>query len=165
MMIQLLYQKVYFKTEDWKNVLLFLKTEIANISIYLLSKNYFLDSLKKMKLHFLGECFIIELPISFLFSFKLQALLNKIDSKYHSCLFFIGLIYNNLFISKLQFDYYFTYFLFRKKNNTNYINSYNQLLLYEFFKFYKIRNDNSRISLFFFKYYSMQLNITFCYYY
>ncbi len=79
MKLQLLYQKVYFKSSEWKELVNYIKSFDQNISVFLLSKNIFLNELKQVKNKFLGECVILEITfkeISVLFE-----LMNKIQHK------------------------------------------------------------------------------------
>lgn len=49
MKIQLLYQKVYFKSNEWKELVSFLSSIFIESNIYLLSKNNVITLLKNMK--------------------------------------------------------------------------------------------------------------------
>jgi len=150
MKIQLLYQKVYFKSSEWKELISFISTLFSDVSIFLLSKNHVIMSLKQMKLNFLGECLIIEISTSLLTNTNFNDLMLKIENKYGARLFFIGYLFNNNFINKLQMNRYLTYFLFRIQNKMALSNLHN-LSLYELFKYFKIQEIKLNIGLFFFK--------------
>lgn len=153
--MKLLYQKIYFKSNEWKEFISFLKTINKDITVSLLSKNIFFNSFKIIKNQFLGECFIINISITNklnFFSLYLD-LINKIQSKYNNRLFFIGFLYEQFnkiyFLTKNQIQYYS--FFFENRKNNNFLFNINLLFLYEFFKFFKLLSVNREICLSFFK--------------
>ena len=92
MKLQLLYQKVYFKSNEWKDLVSNIHSFDSSISIFLLSKNIFLNELKQIKHKFLGECVIIELffyDINVVFN-----LINKLQKQYGAKFFLIGFLFN-----------------------------------------------------------------------
>ncbi len=164
MKLQLLYQKVYFKSSEWKDLVNYIKSFDQNISVFLLSKNIFLNELKQVKNKFLGECVILEITfkeISVLFE-----LMSKIQHKYSSRFFLIGFLFsseNKVYFLKIeQIKYYFSFFNDRKKNKSSLI-SFNTLIIYEFLKFLKLNEVNKSICMSFFK--NIIYNNNFSYYY
>jgi hypothetical protein len=165
MKLQLLYQKVYFKSNEWKELISFISSLSSDLSVFLLSKNIFLSSLKEVKEKFLGECVIVELVfnnLNFLFD-----IIAKIQSKYSSRFFLVGFLWNfnnKIYFLKVdQMKNYFSFYNYKKKNNqTSSIVSIHSLVLYDFMKFLKLNEVSSSICLSFLKTYSVN---NFSYYY
>jgi len=163
MKLQLLYQKVYFKSSEWKELVNSIRSFDQNISVFLLSKNIFLDELKQVKSKFLGECVIVELyfnDINIVFE-----LINKIQKQFSSKFFLIGFLFNQnnkvYFLKVDQFKYYLSFFNDRKKRGSL-TNSFHTLILYELLKFLKLNEVNKNICLSFFK--NQLFNNSFSYY-
>lgn len=163
MKLQLLYQKVYFKSNEWKDLVQNIRCFDPNISIFLLSKNIFLSELKQIKGQFLGECVIIEFffkDINIVFD-----LINKIQKQYGSRFFLIGFLFNQnnkiYFLKIEQFKYYLSFYNDRKKKPLL-DSSFQTLILYEFLKFLKLNEINKNICVSFFK--NNILNNSFTYY-
>lgn len=163
MKLQLLYQKVYFKSNEWKELVSYIRSLNSDLSIFLLSKNIFLNELKQVKSKFLGECVIIELvfkDINLIFD-----LINKIQNKYSSKFFLIGfLLYqdNKVYFLKIeQLKYYLSFYNNQIKKPFSLV-SFNSLILYEFLKYLKLNEVNKSICLSFFKNHSIN---NFSYYY
>jgi hypothetical protein len=119
MKLQLLYQKVYFKSNEWKDLVNNIRSFDPSISVFLLSKNIFLQELKEIKNKFLGECVIVEFTfndINIIFE-----LINKIQKQYGSKFFLIGFLFNQnnkvYFLKMDQFKYYLSFFNDKKKNH------------------------------------------------
>ncbi len=119
MKLQLLYQKVYFKSNEWRDLVNNIRSFDPNISIFLLSKNIFLNELKQVKNKFLGECVIIEFffsDINIVFD-----LINKIQKQYGSKFFLIGFLFNQnnkiYFLKMDQFKYYLSFYNDKKKKH------------------------------------------------
>jgi hypothetical protein len=152
MKLQLLYQKVYFKSNEWKELVNSIRSFDQNISIFLLSKNIFLDELKQVKSKFLGECVIVE------FSFNdinvVFELINKIQKQYGSKFFLIGFLFNQnnkiYFLKIDQFKYYLSFYNDKKKKALL-TNNFHTLILYELLKFLKLNEINKNVCLSFFK--------------
>lgn len=170
MKIKLVFQKTYFKSNEWKEVVSFFKTFNLDLNILLLSKNIFINPLKKIKGNLLGECFLVEINILTLSTYEILTccfdLISKITSKYINRIFCIGFlieIKNQLFFFSMSvIKNYLAYLTFRRKNNSS-MYSINSFFLYELFKFNRILNIKSNISLFFVKNYN--LTFFFNYYY
>jgi hypothetical protein len=166
MKIKLLFQRVYFKSSEWKDVLSYFNSFNISLNVLLLSKHSLFLPLKGIKEQLLGECFLVEfnglnfMDLSFCFAF-----INKVVGKYVNRLFFIGFLFdiNNkyYFFSNNLINQYFSYLTYRK---TNYKleNTINLLFLYNFLKLLKVHNvrTNTSMSLlkskqtfFFFNYY------------
>lgn len=163
MKLQLLYQKVYFKSNEWKDLLSSIRSFNSNVSIFLLSKNIFLNQLKEVKSKFLGECVIVE--ISFSDINVVFDLINKIHKQYGSKFFLIGFLFNQnskvYFLKIDQFKYYLSFYN-DKKNKPLFTSSFNSLILYELLKFLKLNEVNRSVCLSFFK--NNVLNNHFTYY-
>lgn len=162
MKIQLLYQKVYFKSNEWKELVSFISSLFVDSNIFLLSKNHVITFLKKIKSNFLGECLIIEIPVSLFESSNFYELLQKIESRYSSKLFLIGYLFSNHFISKSQLINYLLYMSFRKKNKLN-VFGIHSFFLYETLKLFKLQELGLSLRLFFFR--SSRLSTYYTYYY
>ncbi len=163
MKLQLLYQKVYFKSNEWRDLVNNIRSFDPNISIFLLSKNIFLNELKQVKNKFLGECVIIEFffsDINIVFD-----LINKIQKQYGSKFFLIGFLFNQnnkiYFLKMDQFKYYLSFYNDKKKKPL-FTSSFNSLILYELLKFLKLNEVNKNVCLSFFK--NSILNNSFTYY-
>jgi hypothetical protein len=165
MKLQLLYQKVYFKSNEWKELVSFISSFHSDLSVFLLSKNVFLSSLKEVKEKFLGECVIVELVINDLnFLFDIVA---KIQSRYSSRFFLVGFLWNfnnKIYFLKVdQMKNYFSFYNYKKKNNqTSSIVGIHSLVSYDFMKLLKLNEVSLSICLSFFKTYSVN---SFSYYY
>lgn len=152
MKLQLLYQKVYFKSNEWKDLVNSIRSFDSNISVFLLSKNIFLDELKQIKSKFLGECVIVE------FFFKdinvVFDLISKLQKQYGSKFFLIGFLFNQnnkvYFLKMDQFKYYISYYNDKKKKSLL-TTSFHSLILYELLKFLKLNEVNKSVCLSFFK--------------
>jgi hypothetical protein len=152
MKLQLLYQKVYFKSNEWKDLVNSIRSFDSNISVFLLSKNIFLDELKQIKSKFLGECVIVE------FFFKdinvVFDLISKLQKQYGSKFFLIGFLLNQnnkiYFLKMDQFKYYISYYNDKKKKSLL-TTSFHSLILYELLKFLKLNEVNKSVCLSFFK--------------
>jgi hypothetical protein len=152
MKIQLLYQKVYFKSSEWKELVNNIRSFDSSISLFLLSKNTYLSELKEIKSKFLGECVIVEFffnDINMLFD-----LVSKIQSKCSSKFFLVGFLFNSdskvYFLKVEQIKHYLSYYSDRKKNLGR-LNTLHSLFLYEFLKFLKLNEVNKSLCLSFFK--------------
>lgn len=151
MKLQLLYQKVYFKSTEWKELLSFIHSIEPNISISLLSKNTFFIPLKQIKQNFIGECILLDFELT---SFdSLFDLINKIQHKYAARLFLIGFLtnFNNVvyFLKINQLKNYYSFFNYKKNNITN--TTINSFLLYELLKHIKLNEVSYSLRLSFFK--------------
>jgi len=152
MKLQLLYQKVYFKSNEWKDLVNNIRSFDSNISVFLLSKNIFLDELKQVKSKFLGECVIVEFffnDINLVFD-----LINKIQKQYGSKFFLIGFLFNQsnkvYFLKMDQFKYYLSFYNDKRKKSLL-TTSFHSLILYELLKFLKLAEVNKSVCLSFFK--------------
>lgn len=152
MKLQLLYQKVYFKSNEWKDLVNNIRSFDSNLTLFLLSKNTFLSELKKVKNTFLGECVIIELifnNINIVFN-----IINKINKQYGSKFFLIGFLFNQnnkiYFLKMDQFKYFLSYYNDKLKS-LSLSSSFHSLILYELLKFLKLNEVNKSICLSFFK--------------
>lgn len=168
MKIKLIFQKTYFKSTEWNDVVSFFKTLKINVNLLLLSRNIFISSLKKIKENLLGECLLVEINSvlnSELFTICFDVI-NKVSTKYLNRLFFIGFLIE--IENKLYFFYthiiknYFFYLNYRQKNNSS-IFSINSFFLYEFFKFIKLNSLKFNISSLYVK--NVNLINTFNFYY
>lgn len=160
MKIKIIFQKTYFKSNEWKDVISFFKTFNIDLHILLLSKNIFIDSLKKIKENILGECFLVEinsLSNSEIFSICFN-IINKVTNKYINRLFCIGFLIeiNNdlLFFNTYVIKNYLLYLNFRQKNNFFNFNI-NSFFLYEFLKFIKLYNLKPNLSSLFLRNYNI----------
>jgi len=155
MKLQLLYQKVYFKADEWKELLLFIHSILPEVEVSLLSKNTVDLSLKEIKTFLIGECVIFNLVFDSTILIKLFTLVNKIQQKYASRIFLVGFLLfseDRLYFFKIdQLKNYFALFTDRKKNVRNSLISLNQFLLYEFLKFLKLTEVSYNISMLYFK--------------
>lgn len=162
MKLQLLYQKVYFKSNEWKDLVKNIRSFDPSISIFLLSKNIFLNELKQVKGKFLGECVIVELSfsdINIVFD-----LINKVQKQYSSKLFLIGFLFNQnnkIYFLKIDQFKYFLSFYNDKKKKPLLSTSFQTLVLYEFLKFLKVNEVNKGICLSFFKNNIFNTNFTY----
>lgn len=162
MKLQLLYQKVYFKSNEWKDLVKNIRSFDPSISIFLLSKNIFLNELKQVKGKFLGECVIVELSfsdINIVFD-----LINKVQKQYSSKLFLIGFLFNQnnkIYFLKIDQFKYFLSFYNDKKKKPLLSTSFQTLVLYEFLKLLKINEVNKGICLSFFKNNIFNTNFTY----
>lgn len=153
MKLQLLYQKVYFKSNEWRDLVNNIRSLDSNVNLFLLSKNTFLSELKKVKNTFLGECVIIELVfnnINAVFN-----IINKINKQYGSKFFLIGFLFNKnnkiYFLKMDQFRYFLSYYNEKVKSSSSLSNGFHSLILYELLKFLKLNEVNKSICLSFFK--------------
>jgi hypothetical protein len=165
MKLQLLYQKVYFKSTEWKELVSLIHSIYSKTNIFLLSQNIFFNELKQIKSKFVGECVVVEIDFN---QFNvLFDLINKIQNKYASKFFLIGLLYsldqNTFFIKVNQLKHYESYFHFKSQNNNNV--SLQSLLLFNFFKQLKLKEVSYALSLAFFKRNNLLTNNFFNYYY
>jgi hypothetical protein len=162
MKLQLLYQKIYFKSNEWKELVNNIRSFDSNISIFLLSKNIFLNELKQIKTKFLGECVIIE--FSFLDINIVFDLINKIQKQYNSKFFLIGFLLNQgnkvYFLKIDQFKYFLSFYNDKKKKPIS-NDSLHSLILYEFLKFLKLNEVNKSVCLSFFKQNIFNYNYTY----
>ncbi len=163
MKLQLLYQKVYFKSNEWKDLVNNIRSFDSNLTLFLLSKNTFLLKLKKVKNTFLGECVIIELTFSDINT--VFNIINKINKQYGSKFFLIGFLFNQnnkiYFLKMDQFKYFLSYYNDKVKS-LSLSNGIHSLVLYELLKFLKLNEVNKSICLSFFK--SNIFNNSFTYY-
>lgn len=167
MKLKLLFQKVYFKSSEWLELVSYVKSISSDISILLLSKNIFFNSFKIVKMNFLGECLIIELSNNTeknILSLAVEVI-NKLNAKYLNRIFFIGFLYefnNKLFFFNLNdLKNYNSYFLYRTNYSSN-INI-NSLFLIELIKYFKLLEAFYGLRLYFLKNNMSYSN--FCYYY
>ncbi len=164
MKLQLLYQKVYFKSNEWKDLVSFAESINKNVSIFLLSKNIFLSELKQVKNKFLGECVIIEFP--FMEFNAISDFINKMHLKYALKFFLIGFLFNfeskTYFIKIKQFRDYLSYFN-SKKGKSIKLTNINTIILYEFLKYLKLNEVSYNVSMSFFKNNIFNHNFSFYY--
>lgn len=168
MKLQLLFQKVYFKSNEWKELTTFLSSFSSNISVFLLSKNIFFTPLKQVKEFFLGECVVVELLLDNNNFFNvLFDLISKVQNKYSSKFFLVGFLWHFnskiYFLTVEQIKNYFAFYKF-KQNNSSLIGIHS-FFLYEFLKFIKLNEVFFSLRLSFFKNQSLMLNKSFSYYY
>lgn len=165
MKLQLLYQKVYFKSNEWKELVSLINSIYSKTNIFLLSQNIFFNELKQIKNKFVGECVIVEIEFSQLNI--LFDLISKIQNKYASKFFLIGLLYcfnNNTFFIKVdQLKHYQSYFNFKSQNNNNV--SLQTLLLFNYLKQLKLKEITYTLSVCFFKKNNLLATRFFSYYY
>jgi len=140
MKIQLLFQKVYFKSQEWKDLLVFL--EKKKVSAFLLSKNIFLDSYKQVKHNFLGECVIIDFNENEKdFFSQLDDFLSQIKNKFNFKFFLIGFLFNSnsliYFITIEQLKYY--YIFYKSKLNNKSLNGLHSIFLFNLLKELKLK--------------------------
>ena len=164
MKLQLLYQKVYFKSNEWKELVSFASSINKNVSIFLLSKNIFLSDLKQIKSKFLGECVIVEFSVvdfNLVFDF-----INKMHLKYALKFFLVGFLFNfdnkTYFLKIKQFKDYLSYFNFKKEKSLT-LTSINTILSYELLKYLKLNEISFSISMSFFKKFIFNSNFSFYY--
>lgn len=115
-----------------------------------------------MKLNFLGECLIVEVPVSLFGRADFYELIQRVEIKYNSKLFLIGYLVHKYFINKIQLNNYLTYMSYRNKKKEELL-SINQFFLYELLKYIKVQELQLSLCLFFFK--STKLNVNYNYYY
>lgn len=137
MKLLLLYQKTYFESSEWKELINSLKVQVSNI--FLLSKNNFFFPLKNIKKLFLGECVLVEVVFSSIEN--LVNFINVVGKKYNARFFPICyiLVYNNsyYFIQPNQLQLYSTFIECRV--NSKELVSINNFFLYEFIKFFSYK--------------------------
>jgi len=170
MKLQLLFQKVYFKSNEWKELNSFLLGLSPNISIFLLSKNIFFTPLKQVKESFLGECVVLEIMFSDGDIFNLLFdLISKIQNKYPSKFFLIGFLWQFnekvYFLTMEQMKNYFSFYKFKQGNLKKNVDGIHSFFLYDFLKFIKLNEVFCSIRLSFFKNQSLVSNRHFSYYY
>jgi len=165
MKIQLLFQKVYFKSQEWKDLLIFLKDK-KNVSIFLLSKNIFLDSYKQVKHNFLGECVIIDFfEDEKIFFSSLNDFLSQIKNKYNFKFFLIGFLLDiNSKIYFFTIEQFKNYYLFYKNKTNNFsISGLHSILLFNLLRQLKLNEVKNSICQFFFKSHINNINFSFYY--
>ena len=158
--MKLLYQKVYFKSDEWKELLSYIFSISSKVSVSLLSKNVVDPSLKTIKDILVGECVILNTDIHTLSS--LFVLINKIQLKYSSRLFLVGFLFQSLdvmyFLQLEQLRNYNNFFDYKKKNILNPMYTVNQFILFELCKFFKLNDSNIELCMYFFSSKSMLSN-------
>jgi len=164
MNIQLLFQKVYFKSQEWKDLLIFL--EKKNMSAFLLSKNIFLCSYKQVKHNFLGECVIIDFHENEKdFFLQLSDFLLQIKNKFNFKFFLIGFLFNCnskiYFLTIEQFKCYYSFYQNKKNNNS--IHGLHSVLLFNFLKELKFNEIANGVCQSFFKTYMNSNNFSLYY--
>jgi len=169
MNVRLLYQKVYFKSDEWKEFISFISSLSSIVTISLLSKNTVDASLKEIKKFLLGECLILELFINDNFFSTLFSLTNKIQQKYAARVFLIGFLVsldNRIYFIKVdQLHHYSTLLIEQEKKKKNTISSIHQLLLYEILKLLKFPEITYSLSLSYLKNNAVFSKNTLNYYY
>jgi len=166
MKIQLLFQKVYFKLQEWKELLIFLEKK-KDVFAFLLSKNIFLDSYKQVKHNFLGECVIVDFYENEKdFFSQLDSFLGQIKNKFNFKFFLIGFLFNcDSKINFLTVEQFKNYYLFyNNKKNNNSIHGLHSILLFNFLKTLKIKEIEYGICQSFLKTHTFQNN-NFSFYY
>ena len=154
----LIFQKVYWFSEEWKEFLDFLFKE--KIYFFLLSKKLFFSEFNVFRNYLSGECVLID--VSWYDMKGLNDFLKNIQ-KWNNKIFFLGMLYYNknwIFIQKYQFLNILNYYFYK---NNNFLNVtllqvnlfYNLLFLFCFFsqlKFFDIYQLQSCL-IFRFSYY------------
>lgn len=145
MNIKLLFQRVFFKKEEWEKFRFFLKD--LNFEKFLLSKEVLFPELKELKFSIVGECLIIIFPldkqISEIDNYK--KILNFIDllkQQYNNKLYFIGffLEYTNkvYLLNIYQIKKYLSYYDYKRNEKEGY--NINIITLKELIKILKSIN-------------------------
>lgn len=169
MNIRLVYQKVYFKDEEWQNVVSFFQD--IKVTAFLLSKNIFLSSLKTFKNNMVGDCLVVTLPFGLeTTNDSLKKLLDFValmKSKYNNKLYLICFLLekeNYLYcLSVAQLESYFSYYDYKKGELEGYFLS--MVLLKELHKLFASIDLSKRMSAFFINHPINKLNNIFSYYY
>jgi len=171
MNIRLVYQKVYFKDEEWQNVVSFFQD--IKVTAFLLSKNIFLSSLKTFKNNMVGDCLVVTLPLSLGVEITNDSLKKLLDfvalirSKYSNKLYLICFLLekdNNLYcLSVTQLESYFSYYDYKKGELEGYFLP--MVLLKELHKLFASIDLSKKMSAFFITKPITKLNNIFSYYY
>lgn len=161
MKILLVYQKTYFKSDEWRELLPLVQPN----GIFLLSKNIFLKHFKEIKELFIGECVVIEITST---SFKyLMDFLNTLNKRYAMRFFPVCyfLVYNDFYylLGLDQLNMYTAYL--KNRSSSLDVIGVHCMFLYEFLKTLFYKEFVYKTSLVFFKYNMIELSVNNNYYY